>query len=86
MGYKSMVEIVPVHGSGEKRAGFFVDFYNQWPSILRPSSANWQDFNFTVFEIACENSPYKRSWEVALGLLGFNVIVTYVYRESVDNG
>ena len=50
MGYKSMVEIVPVHGSGEKRAGFFVDFYNQWPSILRPSSANWQDFNFTVFE------------------------------------
>lgn len=80
-----MVEIAPVHGTGEKRTGFFLDFYNQWPAILRPAVHNWQDFSFTIFEIAGENSRYKRSWEVSLGMLGFNLIVTYVYRDDTPN-
>lgn len=81
-----MVEVVPVHGSGDKQTGWFVDFYNQWPAILRPRQHNWQDFNLTLFSVVGENSPYKRSWEVSLGLLGFTVTLTYVYRESSDNG
>lgn len=77
-----MIEVYPVHGSGEKLTGWFFDFYNQWPGILRPRDHAWQDFRFTVIEIGGENSPYKRSWEVAVGLLGFNICVTYVYRDT----
>lgn len=79
------IKAAPIHATSEKRCGWFVDFYNQWPAVLKPRTANWQDFNLTVFEIAGENSPYKRSWEISLGLLGFNVVVTYVRRDSDDS-
>lgn len=77
-----VVEVYPVHGTGEKRHGWFVNFYNQWPAVLRPSSHNWHDWALTVFKVAGENSPYKSSWEVELGLLGFNLTITYVFRDT----
>lgn len=79
-----MVEIVKVPGtaSGEKTRGWFFDFYNQWPAIFSPQTHNWHDWCLTLFKVMGENSPYKRSWEVEVGLLGFTVIVTYVYRDT----
>lgn len=79
-----MLEARPVRGTGQRKTGFFLDFYNQWRAVLKPSNHNWQDWNLTLFKLAGENSPYKRSWEIELGLLGFNVVVTYVYRDTFD--
>lgn len=80
-----MVEVAPVHGTGERRHGWFVHLYNQWPAILRPGDHNWHDWTFTVWKLAGENSPYKRSWELEAGLLGFTVCVTYVYRDTTPD-
>lgn len=66
----------------EKRNGWFVDFYNQWPAVFRPLDHNWQDWALTVFKVAGENSPYKRSWELEIGVIGFNWVFTYVYRDT----
>ncbi len=72
----------PIHGTGERRRGWFFDFYNQWPAVLRPRDHSWQDWTLSLLHISGENSPYKRSWEVELGLLGFQFIATYVHRDT----
>lgn len=80
-----MVEARPVNGTGEKTTGWFLDFYNQWPAFLRPSDHNWHDWAVTAFKIAGENSPYKRSWEVEVWLLGFGLVITYVKRDDTPD-
>lgn len=77
-----MLESRPVHGTGERRTGWFLDCYNQWPAIFRPKTHNWQDWTLTLFKLTGENSPYKRSWEIELWLLGFIFAVTYVLRDT----
>lgn len=77
-----VVEVYPVHGTGEKRRGWFFDFYNQWPGVLRPRDHAWQDWTLTLLQVTGENSPYKRSWEVEVTLIGFNLRATYVYRDT----
>jgi hypothetical protein len=72
-------------GNDEKRRGWFVTFYNQWPAILHPSTHNWQDWSFCIFKLAGENSPYKRSWEIEIALLGFHIDATYVYRDTTPD-
>jgi hypothetical protein len=67
----------PIHGTNNsKTRGWFVDWYNQWPGLF--SDSNWYDF--TVVHLTGEYAPYKSCVEVQIGLLGFCVTITYVYR------
>lgn len=78
------MDVRPVHGTGEKRHGWFFDGYNQWPAILQPSKYGWHDITFTAFDVTAENSPYKGSMEVSVALLGFRGTITYVFRDEDD--
>lgn len=55
-----------------------VDFYNQWKDLFGKS--NWYDF--TLLHVGGEYAHYSDSIEVCVGLLGFNVTITY--RRSLD--
>lgn len=70
--------IRPVHGTapGEASRRWFFDFGQQWTSLFS-RTCNWYDL--TLIKIEGEYAPYTGRWELALGLLGFNLLVTYVY-------
>lgn len=59
-----------------KRQRFSLDVYNQWSGLL--GSNNWTDF--TIITIEVEDAPYKGSFEVVLGLIGFVLTFTYTYN------
>lgn len=75
------MKFVPVHIAGGGRLWHF-DFYNQWPAVLAPGRFNWIDF--TIIDLSFEVSPYKRSREFTVGLLGFSVTITRCDREDEE--
>lgn len=63
------------------RGRWSVDWYNQWPAILSPRTNNWIDWRLVFFALQGEESPYKCSRELEIGLLGFTLIITYCWYE-----
>lgn len=64
-----------------------IEWYNQWTAILNPRTHNWIDWRLVLFAIQGEESPYKASRELEIGLLGFSIIITYCWyeRETDDD-
>ena len=54
---------------------FNLAFYSQWKDLLGKN--NWYDF--TVFNLSGEYSPYAGSAEFNIGVLGLNWTLTYTY-------
>ena len=65
---------------------WYFDWSNDWwPFLDDPKTYNWIDI--TLLHFGFEMSPYKRSREVSIALLGFTVTVTRTdKREEAADG
>ena len=52
-------------------------WYQQWRDIFRHREMNWIDINIIRFHM--ENAPYKDTWEINFGFLGFNIGIEWFY-------
>jgi hypothetical protein len=77
------MEIGSVRGTApkERERRFFVDFGEQWSSLL--GRCNWYDF--TLIEVGGEWAPYTGRFEFQCWLLGAGFRLTYVYDHSFND-
>lgn len=70
----------PVMGTGdnEKTTGWFFTWWHEYSSFL--PGRNWHNFTFIHFHF--EYAPYMGHIEVEMALLGFNLMVQYVYDDT----
>lgn len=61
--------------SDDESTGWYLHGYQQWSALFR--GCNWYDF--TVLKVHGEYAPYSGRWEAEFWLLGFGVVLTYVY-------
>ena len=72
------MNIQPVLGTQERTLGWFVYADQQWTDLF--GDCNWYDM--TLVHLGGEWSRHMGRWEVEVGLLGFNLRITYVYDDA----
>lgn len=68
-------------GDGEEERRWFVQFYQQWSALVR-RNLNWYDF--TVVLLCTELAAYTGRWELEVGVVGFQLTLTYVYDHTFN--
>jgi hypothetical protein len=58
-----------------ERKRWQINFSNQWKALFSKNKFNWYDF--TIINISGEYTTYANSFEVNLGILGFNIYIVY---------
>jgi hypothetical protein len=56
---------------------FRLSWWHEWDDVLRRKEVNWVDMN--LLRIHIEKAYYKQSFEINLGLLGFNMSLDFFW-------
>lgn len=77
------VGTAPLMGTGPEDGGkaWYFTWYQQWSSLFS-RGCNWYDF--TLLKVQGEYAPYSGRWELELGLLGVNLVITWVYDDRFN--